>query len=106
MESEMAYTALRELGGSQEAHGPANGWAEHRKSERRLTLKTGRIVVENDAYSLECAILNVSDHGACVLVPLGAVTGDRFTLFVDGSDEARFCAVAWREGSRIGVSYD
>jgi hypothetical protein len=48
----------------------------------------------------------VSDHGACLLVPLGAVTGDRFTLVVDRSDEARLCTVAWREGSRIGVSYD
>jgi hypothetical protein len=102
----MAHTALRGPGGLPAPHGPANGWTDHRRSERRLTLKTGRIVVANDAYSLECAILNVSDHGACVLVPVGAVTGDRFTLFVDGSDEARFCVVAWREGSRIGVSYD
>jgi hypothetical protein len=79
---------------------------EHRKSERRLTFATGRIVAENDAYSLECAILNVSDHGACLLVPLGATTGDRFTLFTDGSDQARSCTVAWREGARIGVSYE
>lgn len=102
----MGYADLRGADDWQEAHGAANSWIDHRKSERRLTLKTGRIVVENDAYSLECAVLNVSDHGACLLVPLGAVIGERFTLFVDGSDEARFCNVAWREGSRIGVSYD
>jgi hypothetical protein len=102
----MGYAEFRAASDLQGSPRTPNGWINHRRSERRLTLKTGRIVVENDAYSLECAILNVSDHGACVLVPLGAVTGDRFTLLVDGSDDARFCAVAWREGSRIGVSYD
>jgi hypothetical protein len=102
----MTYAAARAVSDWQEPQGTANDWVEHRRSERRLTLKTGRIVVENDAYSLECAMLNVSDHGACLLVPLGAVTGDRFTLLVDGSDQARFCRLTWREGSRIGVSYD
>jgi len=101
----MAYAASRAVGGSPEPRATPN-WIELRKSERRLTLKTGRIVVENDAYPLECAILNVSDHGACVLVPLGAVTGDRFTLVIDGSDQGRSCTVAWRDGSRIGVSYE
>jgi hypothetical protein len=102
----MGYAEFRAASDLQESQGGPNGWLEHRRSERRLTLKTGRLVVENDAYSLECAILNVSDHGACLLVPLGAVTGDRFTLLIDRSDEARLCTVAWREGSRIGVSYD
>jgi hypothetical protein len=80
--------------------------SEHRKSERRLTLKTGRIVAVNNDYYVECAILNVSQHGACILVPVGAKTEDRFTLLVDGSDRIQQCTVAWREGSRIGVSYD
>jgi PilZ domain len=80
--------------------------SEHRKSARHLTLKTGRIVTANHDFSVECAILNVSQHGACVLVPVGAKTEDHFTLVVDGSDQAHQCTVAWREGSRIGVSYD
>jgi hypothetical protein len=98
----MAYAASHAVSGWRKPI----GWMEHRRSERLLTFATGRIVVANDAYSLECAILNVSDHGACLLVPVGATTGDRFTLFIDGSDQARFCTIAWREGSRIGVSYD
>jgi len=102
----MAYAVSRTVDGWEEPQGAASSWLNHRKSERRLTLKTGRIVVANDAYSLECAVLNVSEHGACLLVPLGAVTGDRFTLFIDGSDKACACTVAWREGSRIGVSCD
>lgn len=77
-----------------------------RRSERHLTFKTARIVAENHDYSLECVVLNVSQHGACVLVPIGSRIEDRFTLFIDGSEEPHHCAVAWRDGSRIGVSYD
>ncbi len=87
-------------------------WVPHtiargqRKSERHLTFKSARIVAVNHDYSLECAVLNVSQHGACVLVPVGARVEDQFALFIDGSDEPRHCTVAWREGPRIGVSFD
>jgi hypothetical protein len=77
-----------------------------RKSERHLTFKTARVVAANHDYSFECVVLNVSQHGACVLVPIGARIEDRFTLFIDGDVEAHHCTVAWRDGSRIGVSYD
>ena len=88
------------------SHTIGYGRIEHRRSRRRLTFKTGRIVAEDNAYCLECAILNVSEHGACVLVPIGASTADHFVLVFDGSDEHRDCTVAWRDGCRIGVSYD
>jgi PilZ domain len=77
-----------------------------RRSERHLTFRTARIVAENHDYSLECVVLNVSQHGACVLVPLGSRIEDRFTLFIDGHDDPHHSTVAWRDGSRIGVSYD
>jgi PilZ domain len=102
----MPYPALGADGDRWEPHMIENRGSELRKSERHLTFRTGRIVAASHDYSLECAILNVSQHGACILVPVGAKTEDRFTLFIDGSDEARLCTVAWREGSRIGVSYD
>ena len=86
-------------------HGVARGF-EFRRSERHLTFKTGRIVAEHHDYSLECAILNVSQHGACILLPQGASVEDRFTLFIDESDQPHRCNVAWRDGSRVGVSYD
>ena len=77
-----------------------------RRSERHLTFRTAKIVAANHDYSLECVVLNVSQHGACVLVPTGARIEDQFTLFIDGDDEPHRCVVCWRDGSRIGVSYD
>ena len=77
-----------------------------RRSERHLTFMSARIVAANHDYSFECAILNVSQHGACILAPAGAWIQDRFALCIVGSEEPRHCTVAWREGPRIGVSYD
>jgi len=82
------------------------GWLELRRRERQLTFKTGRIVVENAAEPIECAILNVSDEGACLMVPEGGMPPDRFTLVIDGSDDVHACTVVWRETVLIGVSYD
>ena len=79
-----------------------------RRSERHLTFKTARIVAHNHDYSLECVLLNISQHGACILVPVGARVEDRFTLFIDGDggEQPHHCVVAWRDGARLGVSYD
>ena len=77
-----------------------------RRSERHLTFRSAKIMVANHDYALECAVLNVSEHGACMLVPVGSRVEDRFTLFIDGDEVPHRCTVAWRDGSRIGVSYD
>jgi len=77
-----------------------------RRSERHLTFKTGRIVAAHHDYSVECVLLNISEHGACILVPTGSRVENRFALFIDGGQVPHQCTVAWRDGSRIGVSYD
>ena len=77
-----------------------------RRSERHLTFKTARIVAAHHDYSVECVLLNLSQHGACILVPVGSKVGDHFTLFIDSDGTPHQCTVAWRDGSRIGVSYD
>jgi len=77
-----------------------------RRAERHLTFKTARIVAANHDYSFECVLLNISQTGACILVPVGAKVGDHFSLFIDGDEAPHRCTVAWRDGSRIGVSYD
>ena len=77
-----------------------------RRSERHLTFKTARIVATNHDISLECVLLNESQHGACVLVPVGSRVEDHFALFIDGDEAPHRCTVAWRDGPRLGVSYD
>lgn len=79
--------------------------SNHRRSERRLTLRTGKIFPPDREFSFDCAVLNISTHGACVLVPDGASVPENFTLRIDRDDAAHSCTLAWREGARIGVSF-
>lgn len=78
---------------------------ENRKSARQLTFRTGRITTADEPDQIECAILNLSRSGACILVPDGAEIAELFMLAVDREDEVRSCRRIWREGSRIGVAF-
>jgi PilZ domain len=80
--------------------------SENRRSERRTTFRTGRIVPDDEACAVDCAILNLSDHGACVLVPVDAAIPDDFALFIDREEKVHHCVVAWRSGPRLGLSFD
>jgi hypothetical protein len=78
----------------------------NRRSERHLTLRTGKIMSAGGADALECAILNVSAHGACLLVPSSVEVPHEFSLSIDGETAMRSCTVAWKSGARLGVSFD
>ena len=80
--------------------------SEIRRSERHLTLKTAKIVAANSAAAIDCAILNISEHGACILVPEGATVAGSFELFIDHDGSAHHCQLAWRQGTKIGVSFE
>jgi len=83
----------------------ASSLANKRRSERHLTLQTGKIVCPGGTLSIDCAILNISDHGACILVPIGATVPASFTLSLDHDQSFHGCTLAWREGARIGASF-
>jgi hypothetical protein len=78
---------------------------ENRKSARQLTFRTGRITTADEPDQIECAILNLSRSGACILVPYGARIAEVFVLAIDRDDAVRSCRCVWREGPRIGVAF-
>jgi hypothetical protein len=77
---------------------------EHRKHDRELTLKTAKIV-SSDRLSAACAILNISDGGACILVSNPLEVPDAFNLVTDFDGTIHGCDVAWRAGNRVGVAF-
>lgn len=79
---------------------------EHRRHPRELVLRTGKLDCAGDGGTIDCALLNISRSGACVLVPEGAVIPDSVSMIIDGDNEVRHCSVAWRVGARIGVAFD
>ena len=83
-----------------------NGAAlEERLHARDLTLKTAKIVSDMMVTTLDCAILDVSAAGACILVNDIAAVPDTFELIVDPDGSKRSCHVAWRSGNKIGLSW-
>ncbi len=80
--------------------------ADHRRHPRQLVLKTGKIDCAGEGGMVDCALLNISRSGACVLVPDASVIPNSVNMIIDGDSEIRHCNVAWRAGARIGVAFD
>lgn len=77
---------------------------ERRTHPRSLTLKTGKIVGAHGADNLDCAILNISDGGALVLVSDPTAVPQTFLLEVDPTQVVYVCERMWIEGKRVGLS--
>lgn len=78
---------------------------ERRKEVRRRTLKTGRIIFNNRFSSIDCAVRNLSDHGAMLLVAGPHGIPDRFLLEMEEGMAEHACRVIWRDEKRIGVAF-
>jgi hypothetical protein len=79
--------------------------SERRKNPRVLTLKTGKLSISNRASAIDCAILDISDTGACLLVPADAEVPGSFSLAIDGDQEPHYCTMKWKRGARLGVEF-
>jgi hypothetical protein len=77
--------------------------AERRTGYRQRVLKTGKIIFNGSASVIDCAVRNVSESGACLMVVNAVVVPAEFTLQWDGG--SRFCSVVWRQINRLGVEF-
>jgi hypothetical protein len=78
---------------------------ERRKELRRRTLKTARIVFNNRFSAIDCAVRNLSDHGAMLLVAGPHGIPDDFLLEIDEGAVVHDCRVIWRDEKRLGVEF-
>jgi PilZ domain len=78
---------------------------DRRQKTRQLTLKTAKINALHVPSGIDCAVLDISEEGACILLPAGAEIPSSFDLAIDFSGERYVCTVAWRSGNKIGVSF-
>jgi hypothetical protein len=70
-----------------------------------LILRTGKIVGAREAAAIDCAILNISHSGACILVPPEASVPQSFDLSVDPHDAVYKCETVWKAGPKIGLTF-
>jgi len=79
---------------------------QRRKYRRKLTFRTGKIILPIAASSIDCAVLDFSQNGACILVPDAREIPVSFRLVLDLCPETVFdCSVKWKNRNRIGVAF-
>ena len=77
---------------------------EHRATQRRPTLKGGRIVFNAGRSTIDCTVRNLSATGAKLQVSSVVGIPDTFDLMLDGHTKQP-CRIKWRRLKEIGVGF-
>ena len=72
---------------------------DHRKTQRRPTLKGGHIVFNHDRSTFDCTVRNLSRHGAKLQVGSPVGIPDTFDLMLP-PHARQPCKVVWRKPAR------
>lgn len=78
---------------------------DNRIIRRQRVLKGGKIVFPNDGPTLECVIRNLSVAGALIEISSMVGVPHTFTLIDMKTGISHDATLAWRKGTRIGVSF-
>jgi len=82
------------------------GRAELRKKPRRQFQYTARILADAAAPPRPCAISDISDSGARIVLNSEADLPEQFVLLLTKEGRARRkCRVVWRSGTMVGVAF-
>lgn len=76
-----------------------------RSADRRRTLKAGVIAYSGRHVTLQCAVRDLSDTGARLLVEGSIDAPDTFELIIAIDGMEADCRVAWRRGKEVGVVF-
>ncbi len=76
-----------------------------RENARRRVLKSGVIAYSGRQVTLKCAVRDLSDSGARLLVEGSIAAPDTFELLCEIDGMSVDCIVVWRRGLEIGVRF-
>jgi hypothetical protein len=78
--------------------------SDRRQARRKRVLKGARILIPSLGISVDCAVRDLSETGACLVLTAPVAVTDNFELALyDGA--IRKCSVVWRTSRRLGVSF-
>jgi hypothetical protein len=79
---------------------------EQRKTKRTHRRQAAWVVLDGGSAKISCVLWDISEGGARLAAAHGNALPDVFGLFLtkDGKSR-RFCQVAWRRGSQLGVRF-
>jgi len=78
--------------------------SDKRGSQRRSTLKGGKIVFNAGRSTIDCTVRNLSSTGAKLTVSSVVGIPETFDLMLDGHTKQP-CRVKWRRLKEIGVEF-
>jgi len=79
--------------------------AQTPRPARNRTLLAGVIIYARPAFTMDCAVRNLSEGGAHVRVAGLPVLMDPIALLVPRLDSAHEAVVAWQKGREFGVRF-
>jgi hypothetical protein len=82
---------------------------ERRAHQRFKTLKSGKVVFNDNASILDCVIRDLSRAGARLRfagTPILPVRFDLELVMADGSKRQETCRVVWQRASEMGVAFE
>ena len=72
---------------------------ERRRAVRRPTIRSAVISIES-----ECAIFDISEHGAKIFLRGSMILPETFKLSID-SGPTRTCRITWQKNNELGVEF-
>jgi hypothetical protein len=86
--------------------GNSRGRAEQRKHRRQPLHYSAKIMMEGEEPARACALSDVSQFGARLVLDKDEEFPDRFVLLLSANGGAqRRCQVIWRDGMTVGVKF-
>jgi hypothetical protein len=74
------------------------------RSPRRRVFKGAKVIFNGGASAIDCAVRDISDGGARLLVASAIGIPDSFELAISG-EPLRQCRLIWRKTDQIGVAF-
>lgn len=90
-------------GGAADPSAPVEG--SNRRNPRRRILKRGIIAYSGRHLTFECAVRDLSDQGAKLIVTDHRQVPDSFELLVELDGFEADCEVVWRRSDTLGVRF-
>jgi hypothetical protein len=89
-----------------DAAGNSRSRAEMRRKPRRQFHYNASVLLDGTSSPLPCAISDISETGARIMLESECELPDRFILLLTRSGEARrHCHLVWRNGLSAGVAF-
>ena len=78
--------------------------SDHRQAKRKRVLKGARILMPELGISCDCAVRDLSETGACLVLTAPVAISASFELALY-DETIKPCRVVWRAGRRVGVVF-